>query len=91
MSVRYELRNGLEMLDQILNAITHNPWVLALGTVAFFAIKGVLWLLIPFLVIRWRRVANHRHREIENAQLETTQLETTKADPGYSPKTKQAA
>jgi hypothetical protein len=48
------------MLDQILNIITSNPWVLAAGTIAFFTIKGILWLLIPFLVIRWRRLVVRR-------------------------------
>ena len=73
------------MLDQILNAITHNPWVLALGTVAFFAIKGILWLLIPFLVIRWRRVANCRQLEEENSPSEAHSGST------LTPETKQAA
>ncbi len=48
------------MLDQILTGISQNPWVLALGTVTFFAIKGILWLTIPILLIRWKRFAIQR-------------------------------
>ena len=53
------------MLYDLLNAIVHNPWVLALGTIAFFTIKGILWLVIPFLVIRWRRLAIDRRQATE--------------------------
>jgi len=76
------------MLDQILKVTTQNPWVLALGTIAFFAIKGILWLLIPFMVIRWRKVANRRHRETVNSPSET---ETAHSDSVFAPETKQAA
>jgi hypothetical protein len=55
-----ETREGFVMAEQILNAIRHNPWVLAIGTLAFFSLKGILWLLIPFLVIRWRRLVLKR-------------------------------
>ncbi len=76
------------MLDQILNAITGNPWVLAVGTVAFFTIKGILWLLIPFLVIRWRRLVFRRQHESENA---TPASQTSYADSHFVPESKRAA
>jgi hypothetical protein len=76
------------MLDHILNAITGNPWVLAAGTVAFFTIKGVLWLLIPFLVIRWRKLVARRYHESQNAASE---YQTSHAAPIYLPESKRAA
>jgi hypothetical protein len=75
------------MLDQILNAITHNPWVLALGTVAFFAIKGILWLLIPFLVIRYRRLA-FRNSKTEDLAREAHAPQSV---PSFAQETKRAA
>ena len=51
------------ILSSGLLLITHG--FLPRGTFAFFAIKGILWLLIPFVVIRWRRAANFRRRESE--------------------------
>ena len=76
------------MLDQILNAITGNPWVLAIGTVAFFTVKGILWLLIPFLVIRWRRLVVRRHHETENVGSDS---QTIHAVASFVPEGKRAA
>ena len=76
------------MLNQILNAIAGNPWVLAVGTIAFFTIKGVLWLLIPFLVVRWRRLAIQRHHEAEKVPSESR---TSHAGSSFAPEIKRAA
>ena len=43
------------MLEKIATGITNNPWLLAIGTVAFFAAKGLIWLAIPYLLFRWRK------------------------------------
>ncbi len=51
------------MPEKLLNAVTQNPWVLFLGTLAFFTVKGMLWIAIPFLVIRWRRFAIQRREK----------------------------
>ena len=76
------------MLDQILNAIAGNPWILAIGTVAFFTVKGILWLLIPFLVIRWRRLVVRRQHESENA---TPESQTSHAGSRFASESKRAA
>ena len=61
---------GIVVLHQIWTAISQNPWILALATVIFFVIKGVLWLTVPFLLVRWRRFAVQRREEsrIDNRQ-----------------------
>ena len=76
------------MLNQILTALTHNPWFIALGTVAFFSIKGILWLVIPFLVIRWRGLAIHRRRD---SQTSTSETASTHPAPAIAPQSKRAA
>jgi hypothetical protein len=43
------------MLEKIATGITNNPWLLAIGTVAFFAAKGLVWLAVPYLFFRWRK------------------------------------
>jgi hypothetical protein len=59
------------MLEQMLTAITQNPWILAIGTLSFFAIKGIFWLTIPYLAIRWRRrLLKSRN---ENARFDRTE------------------
>lgn len=75
------------MLEQILNAITNNPWVLAVGTVAFFTVKGILWLVIPFLVIRWRRLVFQRSHETE---LTPTEESTNHSVAAFVPQAKRA-
>ncbi len=40
----------MEILQHLLN----NSLVLSLATIAFFTIKGLLWLLVPAVVIRMR-------------------------------------
>ncbi len=47
------------MLEKIATGITNNPWLLAIGTVAFFAAKGVIWLAVPYLLYRWRKSTPH--------------------------------
>ncbi len=75
------------MLEQFLNAVTQNPWVLALGTVAFFTIKGILWLVVPFLIIRWRRLSFRRN--VEN-EITTADVPTTHSVAVYVPQSKRA-
>ena len=76
------------MLNQILNGILSNPWVLAIGTVAFFTVKGILWLLIPFLIVRWRRLTIQSKRVDEVAATGISEGESVVA---YDPPAKRAA
>lgn len=46
----------MELLQQFLN----NSLLVSLATIAFFTIKGLLWLIIPAVVIRMR----HRGKNI---------------------------
>lgn len=64
------------MLEQMLTAITQNPWILAIGTVSFFAIKGILWLTIPYLAVRWRR--RFLKSRNENSRFDRIQLGSEK-------------
>jgi hypothetical protein len=41
------------MLEQAWAAIANNSIFVASITVAFFTIKGLLWLAIPYMVMRW--------------------------------------
>jgi energy-converting hydrogenase Eha subunit G len=42
------------MFGQAWNAISGNSWALAIATFAFFTVKGLLWLVVPYLVVRSR-------------------------------------
>jgi hypothetical protein len=42
------------MVEQAWNALSNNSRVIALCTLAFFTIKGLLWLMVPVLVVRGR-------------------------------------
>lgn len=42
------------MIEQAWNALFNNSWALAVFTLAFFTIKGLLWLIVPVLVLRGR-------------------------------------
>lgn len=75
------------MLEQFLKAVTQNPWVLALGTVAFFTVKGILWLVVPFLIIRWRRFSFRRSVEPE---ITSADVPTTRSVAVYVPQSKRA-
>jgi hypothetical protein len=50
------------MLEQAWATIANNSIFVASITVAFFTIKGLLWLAIPYMVIRWRGYATRRNR-----------------------------
>jgi hypothetical protein len=42
------------MLEKITAGILNSPWLLAIGTVAFFLVKGMVWVVAPYLLLRWR-------------------------------------
>jgi hypothetical protein len=50
------------MIEQAWAAIANNSIFVASITVAFFTIKGLLWLAIPYMAIRWRGYAMRRNR-----------------------------
>ncbi|MDX1925627.1 MAG: hypothetical protein SFV81_03865 [Pirellulaceae bacterium] len=43
------------MYDYIRTMLGEKSWILAIATIAFFTIKGLLWIAVPMLVIRWKR------------------------------------
>ncbi len=43
------------------NAMAENSWLLAVGTIAFFTVKGLLWLTVPFVLYRLRKLFASRH------------------------------
>lgn len=55
------------MFVKLFESIASNPWVLAVGTVAFFTIKGLLWLLIPALALRFRNRFRRSKQPINEA------------------------
>jgi len=42
------------MISVLFESLCSHPWIIALGTVAFFTLKGLAWLVIPTMMIRWR-------------------------------------
>jgi len=42
------------MISVLFESVCSNPWVIALGTLAFFTLKGLAWLVVPTMMIRWR-------------------------------------
>lgn len=47
-------------LVQAWEAMTqHSIWAVLI-TVAFFTAKGLLWLAVPFLIVRFRRLVSRR-------------------------------
>lgn len=47
-------------LVQAWEAMTqHSIWAVLI-TVAFFTVKGLLWLAVPFLIVRFRRLVSRR-------------------------------
>ncbi len=42
------------MVATLIELIVNNKWVFAVGTFSFFAIKGLMWLLIPALIVRYK-------------------------------------
>jgi len=42
------------MLSDLIEAIVSNRWVIGFGTIGFFTVKGLAWLVIPALMLRWR-------------------------------------
>ena len=61
------------MLEKIATGISNNPWLLAIGTVAFFAAKGLIWLAVPYLFYRWRKSTPNAD---SNPQQETSSTST---------------
>jgi hypothetical protein len=45
------------MISEWMDAVVGNRWILAAGTVGFFTLKGLAWLIIPAVVLRWRRTS----------------------------------
>ena len=43
------------MYEYIRSIFGENSWLLAVATVAFFTIKGLLWIVVPMIAIRWKR------------------------------------
>jgi len=42
------------MISQIFESVCSQPWIIAVGTIAFFTVKGLAWLVVPAMMIRWR-------------------------------------
>ena len=42
------------MITQVFESVCSQPWIIAMGTVTFFTVKGLAWLLVPAMMIRWR-------------------------------------
>jgi len=49
------------MISVLFESVCSQPWIIALGTVAFFTLKGLAWLVVPTMMIRWR---NRRLRKL---------------------------
>jgi len=50
------------MLERVSAAASGNALGILVITFAFFAIKGILWLVVPFLILRWQRRRLSRKR-----------------------------
>ena len=42
------------MISQIFESVCSQPWIIAVGTITFFTVKGLAWLVVPAMMIRWR-------------------------------------
>jgi len=53
------------MISVLFESLCSHPWIIALGTVAFFTLKGLAWLVIPTMMIRWRnRLLKNLRRQV---------------------------
>jgi len=43
------------MISALFESVFSNPWIIAVGTVIFFTVKGLAWLIVPAMIIRWRK------------------------------------
>ena len=43
------------MISALFESVFSNPWIIAVGTVIFFTVKGLAWLVVPAMMIRWRK------------------------------------
>jgi hypothetical protein len=50
------------MISEWMEAVVGNRWILAAGTVGFFTVKGLAWLIVPAVVLRWRRTNRSQSR-----------------------------
>ncbi len=57
------------------NALAENSWLLAVGTIAFFTVKGLLWLLVPFVLFRLRKMLAGRQLDCQPLAAEATSAE----------------
>jgi len=48
------------MISQIFESVLSQPWIIAAGTVTFFTVKGLAWLVVPAMIVRWR---GHRSKK----------------------------
>ena len=68
------------MLEKLATGITNNPWLLAVGAVVFFAVKGLIWLTVPYLLYRWRKSAPRSASKLQEST-------SAASDPGTSKET----
>ncbi len=56
------------MNDETWNWFSTGSWLVILGTVGFFLIKGLLWLALPFVLIRLHRRRKRSCDEIQDEE-----------------------
>jgi len=75
------------MISVLFESVCGNPWIIALGTVAFFTLKGLAWLIVPTMMIRWRnRRVKKLRREIGPNGSRTPQVPAKEGFANFEPR-----
>jgi len=60
------------MLEHVWSTVSGSSLGIVAITLLFFTLKGVIWLAVPILIVRWRRRSSSGRRGICNKSLSAT-------------------